>query len=201
MTKPTSWFAYEALSARHRAVERLQIPHNDGLTETALRDIAVEDYAETRWPECAGVTHQACRTRLHLEVANMYRQVGGRYRWDWMPGVRRQIHVESAYIEALRDREHELVDTARTEALLRALPALILHRRMSLSGTCPSAEALQAEARAAGVAEGFEIVASTQSILFWPPGVFRTSTVPVTPRPSPETELLCRAYCPALHAP
>ena len=194
-TEPTSWFAYEALSARHRAVARLQVP-NDVLTVIALRDIAIEDYAETRWPECAGLTLQACSARYRVEIADVYPRVVARYRWDWIPGVERQTGIETTYIERLRDREHVLTDAARTEALLRALPALFLHRRMSLSGTCPTAEALQAEARAAGVAGGFEIASSTQSILLWPPGVFS-----VTPRPSPETEQLYRAVCPPQRAP
>lgn len=196
MPEPAPWFVYEAFSARLHALEVLHIPRNALLTELALRDIAVEDYAETRSPACTGVTLEACRARHRVAVADMYARVVAGYRWDWLPSVVHRAQVELTYIERLRDREHVLTDAARTEALLRALPALFLHRRMSLSGTCPSAEALQAEARAAGVAEGFEIVASTQSILLWPPRVYSA-----TPRPSPETELLYRAYCPTLRAP
>lgn len=191
--EPTAWFPYEALSARQRALEVLQRAAALAVTEGAMHEIAVEDYAETRWPACVGVTLQACSDRYRVEIADVSARVIARYRWDWIPGVERQTGIETTYVEHLREREHVLTDAARTEALLRALPALFLHRRMSLSGTCPSAEALQAEARAAGVAEGFEIVASNQSILLWPPGV-STSTWP-------ETELLYRAYCPARRAP
>ena len=190
MPEPTAWFAYGTLQLRSEAVEVLQVLGIDGHTENVQSDLAAEDYGATRWPACTS-TLQACSDRYRVEAADVSAQVAARYRWTWIPGVARQTGIEMTYVERLREREHVLTDAARTEALLRALPALFLHRRMSLSGTCPSTESLQVEARAAGVAEGFEIASSNQSILFWPPGVSTVS----------ETELLYRAYCPALREP
>jgi hypothetical protein len=191
MPEPTAWFAYEALSVRHRALQWLSLP-GDAFTDGALRDIATEDYAETRWPDCAGVTLQACTAQYRAEIADVSARLAARSRWDWIPGMERQRGIEATYLEGLRNREDMLVRAARNEALLRALPALFLHRRMSLSGTCPTVATLQAEALAAGMAGGFEIVNSprSMSILLHPPGAFSMST-----------EFLYHAVCPPLIEP
>jgi hypothetical protein len=195
-TQPTAWFDYEAVLVRERALDVLHRSATAEPHRSALVDIATEDYAETRWPDCAGLTLEACDTR-YREAIDAAEQDIAAWRARSIPGVEREGRIRESYRVRLYERESMFAAAAHNEALLRALPALFLHRRMSLSGTCPTAATLQAEARAAGMAGGFEIVDSTQSILLNPPGVFSTST----PRPSPETAFLYRAVCQPLREP
>lgn len=195
-TQPTAWFDYDPVSVRENALRWINSPAEE-LTESSLRDIAVEDYAETRWPDCAGLTLEACNARYREEIDAATQDIAAWWRVRSIPGAEREGRIRETYRAHLREREAVLVRAARNEALLRALPALFLHRRMSLSGTCPTAATLQAEALAAGMAGGFEVVDATQSILLNPPGIFSTSI----PRPSPETAFLYRAVCTPLREP
>jgi hypothetical protein len=185
MPEHTAWFAHSQVWVRLRAVNQMHGPAAEFWAEGAVLDLAAADYGDTHWPECTGVALQPCVTRHREAIMDTSDSVAAMNRWRWIPGVEREVSIRSVYADRLREREAALSTAAHNEALLRALPALFLHRRMSLSGTCPTAQALQAEALAAGLAD-VEVQSSSEP--HQPLHLLSVGKV----------EPLYRAHCPAL---
>ena len=181
-TEPTDWFRHHEIWLAEHALDQLHGPATDVWGEQALVDIATADYAGLHWPDCTG---PMCIARYQDAIVEGSREVAERGRFARIPGFEQGTRVRFEYVNRLREREHSLSTAAHNEALLRALPALFLHRRMSLSGTCPTAQALQAEARAAGLPD-VEVQSSTEP------------HQPMLLRTAGQVEPLYRAHCPAL---
>lgn len=182
MPDPLAWFEYDALWVRQLALDQLRGQAAEVLSEGALVDIAAAEYGDTHWPECTSL--ETCAPRYREAIAQIPRGPEA-HRFHWIPGIERAARIRAAHEARLRQREAALTVASVNEALLRTLPALFLHRRMSLAGTCPSARSFQAEARAAGLGERFEVTQVRMSP--HPLELHGTGT---------DTDL--RAYCPAL---
>lgn len=179
MPEPTSWFPNDDLWVRQRALHQL-----DAWGDTALRDLAVADYAETQWPDCTGLATQACESRYRSLGEHVFETVETLDRLSWIPGVHRETDVRGGFYMRLRERESALGNAAYSAAAIEALQVLFLHRRMALSGTCPTAAALQTEALTRGYAGYIETTTGAPD--------------PIRIGRSTDTTIL-RAYCPALH--
>lgn len=182
MPDPLLWFEYNAIWDRQHALDVLAVPDDEESSEEALVDLAAAEYGDTHWPACT--TLETCAARYREAVAALPRASD---RHSAIPRIEREANVEAAYERRLRRREAALSVATLNQALLRTLPALFLHRRTSLSGTCPSAQSFQAEARVAGLGERFEVTASNQS----PHPLHLHATGDAT---------YLRVYCPALGA-
>lgn len=181
MPEPLAWFQYNEVWVRQHALDVLAAPVNEESTEQAFVDLAAATYGETRWPACT--TLETCAAGYGEAVANLRR--ASESRLTRIPRIAQEVRIQAAHEDRVREREAALTVASVNEALLRTLPALFLHRRISLAGTCPSARSFQAEARAAGLGARFEV-----------------TPVRMSPHPlelhGTGTEIDLRAYCPAL---